>query len=156
MDAGQIIYNTLRGDGIPDPLASFVVAQARHETGNFTSNVFLQCNNAFGYKAVYGALECSQAPEGGSYEYYPGGVQDSAHEISRYLYRRQADGSFPSLSSITTLEQYASLLKSVGYYGASLYEYQSGLARWFKQYGSAIGLGSLFLVGLGIFLLSKK
>ncbi len=156
MDPGQTIYDVLRGDGIPDPLASFVVAQARHETGNFTSNVFLTCNNAFGYKAVYGAQECTQAAEGGSYEYYPGGIVDSAHEISRYLFRRQTDGSFPSLTSITSLEQYAELLKSVGYYGASLYEYQMGLTRWFKKYGSAIGLGSVLLIGIVVYLLAKK
>jgi hypothetical protein len=157
MDPGQTIYNTLKGDGVPDPLSSIVVSQARHETNNFTSNVFNTCNNAFGYKAVYGALSCTQSPEGGNYEYYPGGVVDSAHEISRYLFRRVNDGSFPPLHTITTPEQYATLLKAVGYYGAPLSEYTAGIIRWFKLYSPGIiGAGSLLLIGFAIYLFTKK
>ena len=157
MDAGQTIYNVLRGDGVPDPLSSFVVAQAKHETNNFTSNVFKTCNNAFGYKAVYNALSCTQSPEGGSYEFYPGGVVDSAHEIARYLFRRVNDGSFPPLTQITTPEQYAVLLKSAGYYGAPVSEYAAGIIRWFEKYSPGIiGAGSLLLIAAGIYLITKK
>jgi len=157
MDPGQIIYNTLKGDGIPDPLSLFVVAQAKHETNNFTSNVFKTCNNAFGYKAVYGALSCTQAPEGGSYEYYPGGVVDSAHELSAYLKRRVADGKFPALQTISSPEQYATLLKNAGYYGASLSEYTAGLLRWIQRYDTAIlGTGSVLVIGVVIWQLLKN
>lgn len=156
MDPGQTIYNVLRGAGIPDPLSSFVVAQARHETANFTSNVFRTCNNAFGYKAVFGAPNCSQAPEGGSYEKYPA-INDSALEIARYLFRRESDGTFPDLASITSLDQYAALLKSAGYYGAPLLEYQSGLRRWFQKYGSGFLIGSGAVVaGLLVYGILKK
>jgi len=157
MDVGQTIYNVLRGSGIPDPLSSLVVAQAKHETNNFQSNVFKTCNNAFGYKAVYNALSCTQSPEGNNYEFYPGGVVESANEIVRYLFRRVNDGSFPPLSQITTPEQYAALLKSAGYYGAPVSEYSAGLIRWFKQYQSGIiGAGSLLLIIAGIYLITKK
>lgn len=157
MDPGQIIYNTLKGDGIPDPLSLFVVAQAKHETANFTSNVFKTCNNAFGYKAVFGATPCTQAPEGGSYKFYPGGVVDSAHELSAYLKRRVADGKFPALQTITSPEQYATLLKNAGYYGAPLNEYIAGLLRWIQRYDSAIlGTGSVLLIGVVIYQLLKN
>jgi hypothetical protein len=157
MDPGQTIYNTLRESGIPDPLSLFVVAQAKHETANFTSNVFKTCNNAFGYKAVGTAFSCSQAPEGGSYEYYPGGVADSAREIAAYLKRRVSDGKFPPLVQISTPEQYAALLKSAGYYGAPLSEYTAGLLRWLQRYEtSIIGAGSVLLIGAVIWLLLKK
>ena len=157
MDAGQTILNVLRGSGVPDPLSSFVVAQARHETNNFTSNVFNTCNNAFGYKAVFNALSCVQSPEGNSYEYYPGGVAESANEIVRYLFRRVNDGSFPPLSTITTPEQYAALLKSVNYYGDPLNVYSTRLRYYFDKYRSGIiGAGSLLLIVAGIYLITKK
>ena len=157
MDPAQTIINVLRGSGIPDPLTLFVVAQARHETNNFTSSVFNTCNNAFGYKAVFNALSCTQSPEGNNYEYYPGGVAESANEIVRYLFRRVNDGSFPPLSTITTPEQYAALLKSANYYGDPLTIYSTRLRYWFNQYKTGIiGAGSLMLVVAGIYLLTKK
>lgn len=157
MDPGQIIYNTLKGDGIPDPLSSIVVAQAKHETANFTSNVYRTCNNAFGYKAVYNAPQCTQSPEGNSYEYYPGGVADSAHEISAYLKRRVADGSFPPLYQITSPEQYATLLKNAGYYGAPLSVYTTGIKRWFQKYETALlGTGSFLLLVAAVYLLNRN
>lgn len=157
MDPGKIIYETLRGAGIPEPLSLFVVAQARHETADFTSPVFKSCNNAFGYKAVYNALQCLQSPEGNNYEYYPGGVADSANEIARYLFRRVSDGSFPPLTTITTPEHYAQLLKASGYYGAPLSVYSDRLRYYFEKYKTGlIGAGSLLVIGFGIYLLSKK
>ena len=157
MDPGQIIYNTLKGDGIPDPLSLFVVAQSKHETANYTSNVFKTCNNAFGYKAVFGAPACTQSPEGGSYKFYSGGVVDSAHEISAYLKRRVADGKFPALHLINSPEQYATLLKNANYYGDPLPVYTAGLLRWIQRYDSAIlGTGSVLLIGVVIWQLLKN
>lgn len=154
MDAGQIIYSTLKGDGIPDPLASLVLAQAKHETNNFTSNVFINCNNAFGYKAVYNALPCLLSPEGTYYEKYKG-VADSAHELSAYLYRRVADGSFPPLNKITSTDQYSSLLKKAGYYGAPVSVYAEGLARWYKSPAVITGAGILLIVAALIYFTRK-
>ena len=156
MDPGQIIYDTLKGDGIPDPLSLFVVAQAKHETANFTSNVFKTCNNAFGYKAVFGAPACTQSPEGNAYRLYPS-VKDSAREISAYLKRRVADGKFPPLDQIYSPEQYATLLKNAGYYGAPVSEYVAGLLRWLQRYNSAIlGTGGVLVIGIIIWQLLKN
>lgn len=147
MDYGQIIFDTVRGDGIPEPLSLLIVAQAKHETNNFQSNVFRTCLNAFGYKAVFGAPSCTGSPEGNNYEKYSS-VVDSAHEISAWLFRRVRDGSFPPLNTISTPEHYSRLLKNSGYYGAPVSEYTAGLIRWLKEYKKPVAIGSVVLVGL--------
>lgn len=147
MDTGQIIYSTLKGNGVPDPLASFVVAQAKHETDGFTSNVFNTCNNAFGYKATGSAPACSQAPEGGSYRYYRD-VLESTNDLTGYLFRRVADGKFPPLNQITSSDQYATLLKNAGYYGDQESVYAAGLRKWFVDYSPLIGAGMILLAAV--------
>lgn len=46
----QTILTTLRQHGISEEFSLIILAQARHETGNFTSDVFWENNNAFGMK----------------------------------------------------------------------------------------------------------
>lgn len=129
MTPEEIIYDAVRGDGIPDPLASFIVAQARHETGVFTSRVYKYCNNAFGYKAVGDAPKCRQSPEGDFYRSYAS-LKESAQEVAAWIRRRQREGRFPDdLREITTSAQYANLLKKSGYYGASESSYALALSR---------------------------
>jgi len=157
MDAAQIIYTTVKGAGIPDPLAGLIVAQARHETADFTSPVFRQCSNAFGYKAVFNAVPCVDSPEGNDYEKYPS-VKDSALEIAAWIKRRQVDGSFPAdLTTVATPERYAYLLKISGYYGDTIENYTNGLYRfWSEHKAPIITLGGVLVLAAGLYFLTKK
>lgn len=124
--------------GLPDSLANLVVAQAKHESANFTSNFFKKYNNAFGYSYVSGGRY--QLPGGGTkadngipIAAYSS-VEDSTREIVDWIYRRRKAGTFPiNLGSITTPEQYAQLLKDAGYYGDSLSNYLRGLKNFFSD-----------------------
>jgi uncharacterized FlgJ-related protein len=150
MDYGQVIYTTLLNDGIPPNLANIMTAQSKFESANYTSNVFLNCNNAFGYKYEGQAIaeSCNISPEGDSYAGYDN-VEDSAHEIAAWIGRRIAEGNFPAdLRTITTPAQYAILLKQSGYFGAPLDVYTNGLTRFFKVYKAEVIAGGGIVVAL--------
>lgn len=46
----DVILTTLRQHGISEELSLIILAQAKHETGNFASDIFWENNNAFGLK----------------------------------------------------------------------------------------------------------
>lgn len=134
----EIIFRTAREDGMPEYLSALLVAQAKHETDNYTSNVFRTDKNLFGYSYVPGAVYQSgkglAKPEGGNYAHYST-YENSVHEITAWIKRRQGEGIFPdSLATIQTPGQYAALLKSAQYFTDSLANYTNGLVRYFKAF----------------------
>ena len=120
-------------------------AQAKHESANFTSAVFRDCSNAFGYSATSSNVSC---PGHSFYKAY-NNLSESVNELCQWIKRRQREGKFPSnLNEIQTPEQYALLLKNSGYYEDSFNNYANGLQRWFVKilpYGTAI-IGILLIV----------
>jgi flagellum-specific peptidoglycan hydrolase FlgJ len=137
MKPESIIYETAMQAGIPDPLARLMVAQAKHETGNFASNFFKKYNNAFGYSYVSGAkwqlpTPGTTADNGKPIAAYAS-LQNSVMEVVDWIKRRVNEGKFPSLSTITTPEQYAQLLKAAGYYGDTVDNYLRGLRHYFAK-----------------------
>ena len=140
--ADRVYVAALRGTdvnpGLPETLARLVVAQSKHESGNYTSNLFKSYNNAFGYSysgSVYQVAAGSKADNGLPIAAY-NNVEDSTKEIVDYIYRRRREGKFPSLDQITTPEHYASLLKSVAYYGDAQSNYTAALKRFFSEYAA--------------------
>lgn len=133
----NIIYSRLRAGGIPDPLAKFVTAQSGHETDGWTSDVYMNDNNAFGYGF-----------NGSSYKVYPSGIEASVDDIIGYLNRRVSQSGWPPLVQITTADQYAQLLKSSHYYEDTEANYLGGILRWFNN--NLMWIGPL-TIGLAIF-----
>ena len=136
--------------GLPATLAALLVAQARHESGNFGSNFFVKYNNAFGYsrdsRSVYQVAGGTVADNGVPIGVYKN-VADSTREIVDWIYRRVAEGKFPvNLSVINTPDEYAQLLKDAGYYEDSFTNYAQGLKSFFT---SPKTHGALILVGMG-------
>lgn len=161
MTVPRLIFDAARQNGMPVDLANFIVAQARHETNDFTSNVFKSCNNAFGYKYVgqrTAAGECTRAPEGGHYARY-NKVEDSVNELVGWIRRRQADKIFPSsLATIDTAEKYSQVLKLAGYYGDPVTVYTNGLKKFKVSYGVPIAFGAvaILLTALLLYRQSKR
>jgi uncharacterized FlgJ-related protein len=173
-NAANRIYNEAVSAGIPSSLATLMVGQSGNETGGWASNFFVNNNNCFGYECDYGSKwqnGCSSenADNGvtvGNYDT----IEDSTMEMVDYIRRRQADGSFPDdLSTITTADQYATLLKNAGpgaYYGVSKSNYAANIGRWLSNMGSSFitalqsNPGSvaplLIVVAIGIYLGVKK
>lgn len=139
----QTIYNIARRKGVPDRMAELIAAQAAHETGNFTSAVWKDCGNAFGYSAPGGKNAC---PGHLFYKKYDN-LDQSITEVIDWLKRRQKEGTFPAFSEVTSPAQYAQLLKNNNYYTDNVQNYAGGLSRWFRQFGFSIGT-SIILIGL--------
>jgi len=121
--------------GLPDSLAKLLVDQSAHETNGWTSHFFTEGNACFGYSCVpnskwQSGCSTTNADNGVRVGYY-NSIEDSTQEVVDWIYRRVKDGKFPSdLTTITTPDQYATLLKNAGYYGDTKDNYLSGLNRW--------------------------
>lgn len=128
----NLIFYTATNRGIPQQLALFMVSQARHETGIYTSNAFNKNKNLFGYKRYAGSKwqigSGITSSEGDAYANYRT-YEDSVNEIVDWLNRRVREGKFPILTQVKTYEQYATLLKNAGYYGDTVSNYLAGLIR---------------------------
>lgn len=140
----QIIYNTAIKQGFTPTAAKFVVAQARYESANYTSNVFNNNNNTSGMKyigqplATRGTLapaaeRSSTCRNGGNCvnsDYYAkfASVEDSANDVIGRLYNITKGGVTPQqLKNAKTPEEFAQLLKARGYYGESVKDYAAGI-----------------------------
>lgn len=153
------IYQQATSQGIPQAVAQNIVAQARHESGDYTSNVFENTNNAYGYGLYAG----SPWQTGGEFEGFAEytNIQNSTGEIVDWLKRREAEGKL-SISSLTTPEAYATALHNQGYFTDTLDNYINGMKAAFSRVnwqmvgvvaGSSIGL---LLLVIGCFLLITK
>lgn len=157
----NIIYNTAVKNDIPRNMALLLVSQSKHETDNFSSKVFVQNKNMFGYKYVKGAKYQSSAgrtsTEGDPYANYET-YENSVLELVAYLKRRVAEKKFPPLNEIANFTQYATLLRKAGYYGDPLPVYISGLRRWFNSdIGKATGgIAVLCIILLVTFFIASK
>lgn len=160
------IFQAAKAKGLPDLLSAFIVAQAKHETGNFTSNAFTRYNNAFGYSYTGSKYQTGKgliADNGQPVAAYAS-VKDSTFEIADWIGRRVGEGKFPiDLNTIRTPDQYAQLLKAAGYYGDTVANYSNGLRYWFesldlKNIAVVGGGGLLIVVGIAVawYLLSIK
>ena len=141
------VYDTAISDGMPPALALLIVAQSKHESNNYTSSVFLNCNNAFGYAAT-----SNSCPGHEFYQAY-NNIIDSTHELTAWIKRRLSEGNFPPLQTITTPQQYAQLLSDNNYYTDSVANYAAGLSNWFSSnIGTIAGVSVAgVLAGLIIF-----
>jgi hypothetical protein len=158
----QIIYDTLIGQKIPATLAKIVTAQAQFESGNFSSNVFKQDKNAFGYKYVGQKIAtrglAAPSKEGDNYARYAT-VQDSAIEIANWLKRRLKEKKLPPLEQITSPAQYSKLIKAAGYYGADESVYTKNLVKIFNalKIGPVTGgITGVLLIAAIFFLIKNK
>lgn len=149
----QIVLNTARSQGMPAYLSNLILAQAKHESNNFTSAVYQDCNNAFGYSAPGGVNYC----KGHSFYRAYNNLQESVIELTNWIKRRQKENKFPQdLNTITSPDQYAQLLKSSGYYEDSTINYTNGLKRWFVNNILPVSTSLIFIaLVVGVLILNQ-
>jgi hypothetical protein len=109
-------------------LLPYIVAQAKHETNDFTSKVYKENQNLFGMKWTEGrrgqvASKGLQSPEGNHYAKY---LTDSTSIIDLLIWFDVK--KFPL--SVLSVNEYAQALKDRGYFTDGLSNYISGLKRW--------------------------
>ncbi len=112
-------------------LATLMVAQSKLETANYTSAVYLQNNNAFGYKyyadSIYQAGMGLAAPasENDNYGIYAN-VADSAREVADWIGRRSAD-----FTNVTGVYDYAAALSNDKYFTEAADLYAADMNHYF-------------------------
>lgn len=145
------VYNAAISDGMPPALALLIVAQSKHESDNYTSSLFVDCNNAFGYG--YGSDTC------GSHNYKGyNNIADSTYDITGWIQRHF---SADEINNTTTPEQYATLLSNYGYYTDTIANYAAGLENWFETnipggVATGAGLGIIIAIAVFFFVIKKK
>jgi len=129
MTIDQQIYNTAIAQGFNPIAAKLIVAQARFESADYTSNVFKKNNNTSGVKFIgqKNAVQGTISPEGDYYAKY-NTIQDSLNDKIVRLYNITMRGVTPQqLKNAKDATQFANLLKQRDYYGSSAVEYANGL-----------------------------
>lgn len=167
----QQIYDAAISRGFTPISAKLIVAQARHETGNYTSNIFKLNNNLFGMKYVKQPLatkgSASPKSEGDFYARYSS-VGDSVKDLIDRNYALSRGGVSPDqLKSASDSLDFATKLKARGYYGDTISNYANGLKSALlrinviefvqKNKGKLIILGGgLILIGLSLYLYNRN
>lgn len=130
----QEIYNGAIKGGATPALATLLVAQARHETGNYSNKQTKVNNNLFGFKYSPNSKFSKRgniSPEGDPYAKFDT-VGDAIQEyVIRYMGKKSSEGGtrlqeFNKIQPKDTTT-FANKLKGYGYYGAAVSEYIRGL-----------------------------
>lgn len=117
------VYLTAIEYGLDTIMAKLIVAQARHESGKFSSKLYRKGNNAFGMmrcKRDTLALSSMHAENRPGYAMYAT-LENSTIAVLNLLSRKGCKFNFKSPGA------YANWLKSVGYYEDSVQNYSNSL-----------------------------
>lgn len=120
----KIIYTSLIIEGFNVKQAQFVTAQAAHETGNFTSDIFKNNHNLFGMKAAGQSLVIGERNGHAVYA----SLEDSIADYRKY-YRRHN-----YLSYYETPESFVEALKKASYFEADQETYKKGVRFFYNLY----------------------
>lgn len=135
----QIIYDVAISEGFNPTAAKLIVAQARFESADYSSNVFQKNLNTSGMKFIGQPLATRGTPAPANEQRCGGGcdsdyyakfrsVEDSARDKISRLYNITMRGVTPQqLKNAQNADEFASLLKKRGYYGAPESQYAAGL-----------------------------
>jgi flagellum-specific peptidoglycan hydrolase FlgJ len=146
----QQIYLTAMANGFTDISARLIVAQARLESSDYTSNVFKNNANMYGMKfigqslATRGSLapinersaKCRNTGVCVNSDYYAkyNNPQDSVKDVIVRLYAKTLNGIKPEqLKSVKTPIEFATLLKQRAYFGVTASQYATGLKSKLKK-----------------------
>ena len=129
MTLDQQIYDTAIKNGFNPISAKLIVAQARFESADYTSNVFKQNNNTSGIKFIGqpNAVQGTLSPEGNYYAKF-NTIQDALNDKIARLYNITMRGVTPQqLKDSTDAIDFANKLKQRGYFGSTASDYANGL-----------------------------
>ena len=115
----EMIYDNLVGLGVSPELALIVVAQAKHESGNYNSDIFWENHNFFGMKHPRKRKTTSIGSSRGHAVYLS--FEDA---ITDYFYYLEVFG-YPLDEKV--VKRWVILLKNKGYFEDSFSRYYNGV-----------------------------
>lgn len=104
-------------------MAPLIVAQAKHETNNFTSHVFKKHRNAFGMKEACHRKQLGTQEPNSTYRTYKSIAQSAKDLVLLYEHNNLNP-------NINTAHWFAEELRNDGYYTADIDQYSNGIDRF--------------------------
>lgn len=129
MSKAVTVESLLLKNGLRPDIASYATAQAAHETGNFTSYIFLMNNNCYGMK--YAGQLTAQGEKNG-YAYYDTLENCIVDYVAWFNLHRSV--TFPVPYYITSLSDFVSFLKGQSYFEDTTENYLKGCSWFLKMY----------------------
>ena len=131
LGAIQAIMQRARQQGADCYTAELIAAQAAHETGNFTSSLYRNRNNAFGMKkGSIEDFEIRNPLDTSEYANYPD-LESSVDDLFLWLYLKRLP-----LRGYRSAAEYAQRIKEKGYYEDSVSNYLTGMQRAIDNFES--------------------
>jgi flagellum-specific peptidoglycan hydrolase FlgJ len=125
----EIDWSIIRRSEFKD-LLPYIIAQAKHETGNFSSRLSREANNIFGMRKVYKRknfqIGTTKGEGGADFGVYAT-KDDAVRDFLEWL-RQWKTKPFPR--RVSSAAAYASELKQRGYFSDDLANYKEGILRW--------------------------
>jgi hypothetical protein len=128
VDAETLIFDRCKNAGFPLVLCNLIVAQSKHETGNYTSRQFVFNNNAFGYGRILG--DPDQIGSGGKHPEDSGvyakyeSLDKCMNDIIQYYTKRKT-----MFFRVKTAAEFAQLLRDYRYYTDNVANYTRAIVR---------------------------
>jgi hypothetical protein len=105
----------------------YIIAQAKHESNNFTSSVYRNNNNPLGMKVpskrTFLGTKGTEAPDGGFYAKYETDTVGFKDLLIWLRYR-----NFPQ--NLNSVDEYVNAMKDKGYFGDTVTNYLRGVKRF--------------------------
>lgn len=117
----DVFYSALKGSGY-ESMRWLIIAQAKVESANFTSNLFITQNNAFGMKNAKIRDTTGFPVKGTDFAFYDN-LTDSIYDL--ILWFRSTN--FPIVSDVHT---YVRKLKERGYFEENQSDYINAMNSW--------------------------
>lgn len=123
---GLKVFHLLQVNGFSAAMAKLITAQAAHETGNFTSKIFLNNNNLFGMKQPKKRKTTATGTMSGHATFNT--IEDA---IKDFRFYHKALGYYQNYSSP---DEYVKALAAKNYFEASEEEYKNGVKHFYNLY----------------------
>jgi len=124
-----LLYNYFIAFGFTPLLARCFVAQAAHETADFTSTIFKTNNNICGMK--YAGQQFATGEKNGYANYL--NIQQSAQDLAQW-YNKRRNKLFSLPLTINSIDDYVSFLKNGNYFEDTISNYLRGCKFFYNKY----------------------
>lgn len=125
-ELAEYLIQYLSDAGYDPALAKMIVAQSRHETGNYTSKLFLDWNNPWGMMHPLKRTTASAGANPSGFATYEN-LDDAARDYVYYLQALGYNQSYPDVRA------FVSELKKKGYFEDNLTTYMSSVNSIYKS-----------------------
>lgn len=121
-----LLHDKLTAAGYDEKLAQMILAQALHETGNLSSNLFVNYNNPWGMMQPLKRKTTSKGATPSGFASYAN-LSDAVDDFIYYLDNFKYEKSYPDVRT------YVAELKKKGYFTDTFTNYYAATQKWYNS-----------------------